>query len=193
MSSGREGKGLRLSPVPKALSQRGAPKSCRWHLVNMASGTIGELARQTGTAASALRYYEKSGLLASPVRVSNRRQYNPDVLGRLRIILLARDAGFSVSETRSFLNGYPVGIRPATRWRAMAKRKLAEFDELTMRAGHMRALLFASFNCESQQLQDCERLIAAKACCSPESSSPAVSAGTRLRLGVANPGKRIKG
>jgi MerR family transcriptional regulator, redox-sensitive transcriptional activator SoxR len=160
--------------------------------MNMASVTIGELARQTGMAASALRYYEKAGLLPVPARTSNRRQYDPRVLGRLRIILLARDAGFSVSETRTFLNGFPIGTRPATRWRAMAKRKLEELDELTTRLGQMRALLNASFNCECQRLEDCERLIAAKACCSPESAFDSVSNGTSLRPSVASPGNKVK-
>jgi MerR family redox-sensitive transcriptional activator SoxR len=141
----------------------------------MAGLMIGKLARQAGVAPSALRYYEKAGLLPSPARVSNRRQYDPGVLGRIRIILLARDAGFSVSETRAFLNGFPVGTRPALRWRAMAKRKLAELDELTTRLSQMRSILNASFNCECQRLEDCERLIAAKACAGPESGFRRVS------------------
>ena len=137
----------------------------------MAGLAIGKLARQAGVATSALRYYEKAGLLPSPARVSNRRQYDPGVLGRIRIILLARDAGFSVSETRAFLNGFPIGTRPALRWRAMAKRKLRELDELAVRLTQMRSILDASFNCECSCLEDCERLIAAKACCMPEAKS----------------------
>jgi MerR family redox-sensitive transcriptional activator SoxR len=137
----------------------------------MAGLMIGKLARQAGVATSALRYYEKAGLLPSPARASNRRHYDPGILGRIRIILLARDAGFSVSETRTFLNGFPIGTRPALRWRAMAKRKLAELDELTARLSQMRSILNASFNCECQRLEDCERLIAAKACGTASGSS----------------------
>jgi DNA-binding transcriptional MerR regulator len=129
--------------------------------------TIGELARQAGVAPSALRYYEKAGLLPSPARTSNRRQYDQAALGRIRIILLARDAGFSIRETRTFLNGFPVGTRPALRWRAMARRKIAELDELTARLGQMRSLLDASFNCECRRLEDCERLLADRKCMGP--------------------------
>ena len=43
---------------------------------------IGELARQAGVATSALRYYEKAGLLAAPARTSNRRRYDRAVLVR---------------------------------------------------------------------------------------------------------------
>ncbi len=134
---------------------------------------IGDVARQAGVAASTLRYYEKAGLLPSPARASNRRCYDPGVLGRIRIILLARDAGFSISETRTFLDGFPIGLTPALRWRAMAERKIAELDELTVRLGRMRSLLNASFHCECRRLEDCERLIAENSGCGAERASPA--------------------
>jgi MerR family transcriptional regulator, redox-sensitive transcriptional activator SoxR len=63
----------------------------------MAGLMIGELARRAGVAASALRYYEKAGLLPPIARASKRRQYDPKILGRIRIILLARDAGSSLA------------------------------------------------------------------------------------------------
>lgn len=136
---------------------------------------IGDLARQAGVATSALRYYEKAGLLPAPARASKRRQYDRAVLGRVRIILLARAAGFSISETRTFLNGFPTGTKPALRWRAMAKRKIAELDELATRLGQMRSILDASFHCECRELEDCERLIAAKTCCGPASKTRKVN------------------
>jgi MerR family redox-sensitive transcriptional activator SoxR len=128
----------------------------------MAGLMIGELARQVGIAASALRYYEKAGLLPSIARASKRRQYDPKILGRIRIILLARDAGFSVAETRTFLNGFPAETTPALRWREMARKKVAELDELMARVARMKSILEASFNCECKRLEDCERLVAAK-------------------------------
>jgi DNA-binding transcriptional MerR regulator len=123
---------------------------------------IGELVRKAGVAASTLRYYEKAGLLPPIARVSKRRQYDPRILGRIRIILLARDAGFSVAETRKFLNGFPAETTPAIRWRQMARRKIEELDELMARVAGMKAILEASFNCECLRLEDCERLVAAK-------------------------------
>ena len=81
---------------------------------------IGEVARRAGLSTSALRYYERVGLLPPPARISKRRMYDSKVLGRIRIILLALDAGFTVKETRTFLSGYPLTTAPAERWR---KRK----------------------------------------------------------------------
>lgn len=121
---------------------------------------IGEVARQAGVAASTLRYYEKAGLLPAPARMSKRRHYDRQILGRIRIILIARDAGFTVSETRTFFDGFPFGTTPAARWRAMARKKLGELELLATRVNEMKALLEASFHCECRQLEDCERLIA---------------------------------
>src|SRR5579884_3205648 len=131
----------------------------------MAGLLIGELARQSGLAASTLRYYERVGLLPEPARTSRRRHYDRAILGRIRIILLARDAGFSIAETRTFLNGFPAGTTPALRWRTLAKRKIAELDELMARIAHMKRILDASFRCECRQLADCERLVTARADC----------------------------
>lgn len=130
----------------------------------MSDLTIGEVARRAGVAPSALRYYEKAGLLPPPARQSTRRRYDPQILGRIRIILLARAAGFSVRETRTFLSGFPLGVTPAARWGAMAKRKLAELDALMARVAQMKSILEASFHCDCRQLSDCERLVAAKKC-----------------------------
>jgi len=131
----------------------------------MAGLMIGEVARRAGIAASALRYYEKTGLPPRIARTSKRRQYDPQILGRIRIIVLARDAGLSVTETRTFLNGFPADTPPALRWRQMAEKKIAELDELTARVAQMKLILEASFHCECRRLEDCERLIAAKSVC----------------------------
>jgi MerR family redox-sensitive transcriptional activator SoxR len=122
--------------------------------------TIGAVARQAGVAASTLRYYEKVGLLPRPARAGNRRLYDSSNIGRIRIVLLARDAGFSVRETRAFVQGFAPGTTPASRWREMAKRKMAELDELAGRLAQMRSLLSAGFDCQCRTLEDCERLIA---------------------------------
>ena len=79
----------------------------------MTGVSIGEIARRAGVAPSALRYYEKAGLLPAPARLSKRRRYDAQILGRIRIIRLARDAGFTVSETRTFMSAFTFGSTPA--------------------------------------------------------------------------------
>jgi MerR family transcriptional regulator, redox-sensitive transcriptional activator SoxR len=135
----------------------------------MAGRTIGAMARQAGVAASTLRYYEKVGLLPRPARTANRRHYDARSIGRIRIVLLARDAGFSVRETREFVQGLSPGTTPAARWRELARRKIAELDNLTDRLTQMKLLLSAGFDCQCRTLEDCERLVALKTSCGPGS------------------------
>jgi MerR family redox-sensitive transcriptional activator SoxR len=147
---------------------------------------IGELARQAGVMPSTLRYYEKVGLLPPPARVNLRRQYDRQILGRLRIILLARDAGFSIRETRAFLTGWNAAKTPSMRWREMATRKAVELNELLARVAQMKSILEVSFRCECRQLEDCERLLATRSC-GPSNPKRARIAGSKTvakRVGV---------
>ncbi len=121
---------------------------------------IGELARAAGLAPSAIRYYEKAGLLPRPGRQSGQRRYGVESAARLRIIQLARDAGFTVAETRTFLSGSSLATPPAARWRALAERKLAELDAQSQRIARMRLLLESSFRCGCLRIEDCERALA---------------------------------
>ena len=59
---------------------------------------IGEVARRSGLPASTLRYYEERGLIRSVGRVGLRRQFDDQVVERLALIALGRDAGFSLEE-----------------------------------------------------------------------------------------------
>jgi DNA-binding transcriptional MerR regulator len=128
----------------------------------MAFLSIGEVAKRTGVAASTLRYYEKAGLLPPPARTSKRRRYDAQSVGRIRIIRVARDAGFTISETRTFLEGFALQASPAARWDLLARRKLAELDALIAAIGERKALLETSFRCECRTLAECERLIGAR-------------------------------
>src|ERR1700728_3082860 len=120
---------------------------------------IGEEARRAGVAASTLRYYEHEGLLPRPARSANRRIYDSRVMGRIRIIQLARDAGFSIAETRAFISNHPIGSIPSTRWRTLADHKIEEMDSLIARATQMKSLLRSSFKCGCPTIEECERLM----------------------------------
>ena len=56
--------------------------------------SIGEVARATGKAASAIRYYEEIGLVSVPVRLSGRRMYDPGVVRTLAVIETAQRAAY---------------------------------------------------------------------------------------------------
>lgn len=125
----------------------------------MSAMPIGVLGRKAGVTPSAIRYYERAGLLAKPARQSGQRRYAPEALARLRIIQTAREAGFTIAETKTFLAGFSATTPPAARWRSLAHRKLKEIDALLARAARMKALLESSFQCDCLCIQDCERVL----------------------------------
>ena len=135
--------------------------------------SIGQVARICGLAPSAIRYYEKAGLLPKPMRVSRQRRYDAEIVGRLRLLQVARQAGFSIAETRTFVAGFSATTPPAIRWRTLAERKLAELEAQMARLRRMKLLLESSFHCRCLSIEDCARIIG--------EASPAVM--TRLRPG----------
>ena len=84
--------------------------------------TIGEVAKKAGLRASAIRFYEKIGLLPKPVRFGGQRRYDPSVLGRLAVLQRAIDCGFTLEEAGGFFNDCG---RPSERWQRVASKKLA--------------------------------------------------------------------
>ena len=48
--------------------------------------TIGEIAKEAGLRTSAIRFYEKEGLLPKPIRAGGQRRYDASVLGRLAVL-----------------------------------------------------------------------------------------------------------
>lgn len=118
---------------------------------------IGKLAQAAGLPPSTIRYYEQVGLLPKPARQYGQRRYGPQAAARLRIIRLARDAGFTIAETRTFLGGPLEARTPAVRWRSLAQLKIAEIEAQAVRLARMRALLESSFRCGCLRIEDCER------------------------------------
>ena len=134
--------------------------------------TIGEAARRAGVRTSALRYYEGIGLLPAPRRVNGRRRYEPDVLRTLAVVRLAKQAGFTVAETRTLLHGFSARTSPSARWRTLARRKLAEVDALIAHAERMKRVLATVLECECPRLSDCGDLDGDAYCQAGENAGP---------------------
>lgn len=117
--------------------------------------SIGDIARKAGVRPSALRYYESVGLLTPPARINGRRVYDASAVDVLRLVQLAKGAGFSVAEIRKLLNGFDRTTPASARWQAMASRKLEDVNALIERAEHMRELLQKLLTCECVQLSEC--------------------------------------
>lgn len=116
---------------------------------------IGDVARGAGLRASALRYYERAGLLPPARRVGGQRRYDGSALRALAVIRLAQEAGFTVAEIRTLLHGFALGAPPSARWRALAHRKRREIDGLMTRARQMRRVLDRLLRCKCPTLEAC--------------------------------------
>ena len=117
--------------------------------------TIGDVAARAGVNTSAIRYYERIGLLPQPERVAGKRRYAPDVLERLAVISTAQRAGLSLGEVRDLLDGVDAGETAGERLQALARRKLPEVDALIAQAEAVRGWLQAAEECRCPTLDDC--------------------------------------
>jgi DNA-binding transcriptional MerR regulator len=125
---------------------------------NDAQLAIGELARRTGSATSALRYYERIGLLPPAERAGGRRHYPPAITERVALIRLYQDAGFTLAEIGQLLTeGGPRGGR----WSRLAERKIDELDARIAEAQHARELLEHALGCPHPDLLSCPSFRAA--------------------------------
>ena len=95
---------------------------------------ISEVARRTGVAASALRYYERKGLIRPLSERGSRRRFSPAVMDRLALIALGQAAGFSLDEIREMLT--PEGEPDIDRATLSAKA-----DELARTVKRLRAMV----------------------------------------------------
>jgi MerR family redox-sensitive transcriptional activator SoxR len=122
--------------------------------------TIGRVAGESGLAASAIRFYEQTGVLPKPIRVAGRRQYDSSILERLAVLERAKACGFSLAETRQLFYGFREGTPPSERWQTLARRKIVELDQLERKIAATRELLQRS--CACQDLGECGRRMVAK-------------------------------
>jgi len=92
--------------------------------------SIAAVAKRIGIKPSAVRYYERVGLLMPVPRVRGQRRYDAKLLHRLSLIHCARGVGFSIDEVRKLLHGYPADATPPTRWTELSKTKVDELQQL---------------------------------------------------------------
>ncbi|HYL73397.1 MAG TPA: MerR family transcriptional regulator [Bryobacteraceae bacterium] len=114
--------------------------------------TIGEVAKQAGLRPSAIRFYEKAGLLPKPLRASGQRRYDSSILGRLAVLQRAKDCGLTLEEARGLFNDRG---RPSERWQRIARKKIAELDAMAERIKSMRDML--ERRCQCADLDECGR------------------------------------
>jgi DNA-binding transcriptional MerR regulator len=118
--------------------------------------TIGQVAERAGINASAIRFYEREGLVPAPERRGGQRRYTDEALRRLQVIDIAKQAGFSLDEVRVLLAADEADAPASDELRGLVDRKLAEVDDLIARAHAMREWLLTARECRCSSLELCD-------------------------------------
>jgi DNA-binding transcriptional MerR regulator len=114
---------------------------------------IADLGRQTRTAPSALRYYERLGLLSPTGRSGGRRQYASSAAELVAMIRLYQDAGFTLAEIKKLLLVRAAGRKTA--WARHAQQKIDELDHRIAEALQAKEMLEHALNCPAPNLLEC--------------------------------------
>ena len=123
---------------------------------------IAEVARRSGMAASALRYYERRGLIKSVGSAGERRRFAPGVLDQLALIALGQAGGLSLDEIQAMLS--PNGAADIDR--QLLKRKADEIDAMVLQLRAMSRGLRHAAACPAPSHAQCptfQRLLKAAA------------------------------
>ncbi|MBV8951405.1 MAG: MerR family transcriptional regulator [Actinobacteria bacterium] len=111
---------------------------------------ISEVVRATGIASSALRFYERQGLIEPAGRRNGQRCYDPSIFERLAFVDLCQRAGLTVREIGAVLHqDEDYG------WRAVARRRLDELEEQLQSLEQARTALQHLMYCRHRSVASC--------------------------------------
>jgi MerR family redox-sensitive transcriptional activator SoxR len=139
--------------------------------------TISEVARRSGVASSALRFYEERGLIASERVGSGHRRYPRAVLRRIAFIVFAQRVGLSLDEIGAELAELPADRVPTRRdWSRLSQDWRERIDERIAELERLRVGLTECIGCGCLSLDRC-------ALSNPGDRAGRVGAGPRYWLG----------
>ena len=118
--------------------------------------TIGEVARRSGVATSALRFYEERGLIASVRNASGHRWYLRSVIRRVAFIVFAQRVGLSLEEVAAELRRLPGNRVPQSAdWARLSKTWHARIDARIAELERLKAGLTDCIGCGCLSLKTC--------------------------------------
>ncbi len=139
--------------------------------------TIGEVARRSGLAPSAIRFYESRGLISATRTEGGQRRFRRDVLRRLACIRVAERVGFTLEEIEETMSELPRAHTPSrSDWERLSARWRGQLDERIRLLEGLRGLPTECIGCGCLSLQTC-RLY------NPDDRAAALGTGPRYLLG----------
>jgi MerR family redox-sensitive transcriptional activator SoxR len=119
--------------------------------------TIGETARRSGVAASALRFYEERGLINSERSGSGHRRFPRAVLRRIAFIVFAQRVGLSLDEIGQLLAKLPPDRAPTKRdWSRLSSKWTERIDQRIAELERLKVGLTECIGCGCLSLERCK-------------------------------------
>ncbi|MGD1923841.1 MAG: redox-sensitive transcriptional activator SoxR [Paracoccaceae bacterium] len=117
---------------------------------------IGDLAKRTGLAVSAIRYYEEQGLVTSLRSAGGQRRFLRSDIRRLSFVRIAQELGFPLSAIRKQLQTLPDGRTPTRKdWTRISKAFRADIDARIAALERLRGNLDGCIACGCLSLRRC--------------------------------------
>lgn len=118
--------------------------------------TISEIAERCDVATSAVRYYEKRGLISSTRTAGNQRRFTRDTIRRIAFITAAQAVGRTLAEIAESLQELPASRTPtAEDWSVIADSWRPRLDEQIARLTDLREKLDACIGCGCLSFDRC--------------------------------------
>jgi MerR family transcriptional regulator, redox-sensitive transcriptional activator SoxR len=119
--------------------------------------TIGEVARRSGVASSALRFYEERGLISSQRAGAGHRRYPRPVLRRIAFIVFAQRVGLSLDEIGEELAKLPPDRAPTRRdWSRLSRKWSSRIDQRIAELERLKLGLTECIGCGCLSLDRCK-------------------------------------
>jgi MerR family redox-sensitive transcriptional activator SoxR len=143
--------------------------------------TIGELAKRTGVATSALRFYEESGLIRSERTAAGHRRYPRAMARRVAFVVFAQRVGLSLEEIRGELGKLPTGCTPTREdWARLSRTWQSRIDERIAELERLKLGLTDCIGCGCLSLDRCAIL-------NPDDQAARRGPGPRYWMGDPRP------
>ena len=145
--------------------------------------TIAEVARRSGVAASALRFYEQRGLIGSNRTGSGHRRFPRAVLRRIAFIVFAQKIGLTLDEIAAELEKLPHNRVPERAdWAKLSRRWSERVDERMAELERLKAGLTQCIGCGCLSLGVCQLS-------NPGDRAGRLGPGARYLIGDRRPGR----
>ena len=139
--------------------------------------TIGEVARRTGLAVSAIRYYEDLGLVHPGRNAGGQRRFQRADIRRLSFVMIAQEFGFTLPQIRAELDRLPAGRAPTKAdWSRISRGFRGALDARINALEALRDKLDGCIGCGCLSLQACKLY-------NPEDRARKLGPGPRYLMG----------